>query len=377
MTSENIQKFLFLGVMILIVVFANNGQLTRRVTSLSDANFSASVGGGPPPVFVLKSPNQILTQISQTTTFVSKEASSGMSSAPSEQTMGDKVPVVPLQPGTGVTGKDVVENAVDSSGVSLASADDPGYSTFYRVGSENPPDIQARVGLVADMKSGEYFWSQLPNVRWPLASLTKLMTAAIASRNITLNSSTTLSDSDFVIGSTDKEIKAEDTFTVADLRLVMLLESRNEAAEAIANFYGRDRFFEAMNSQAASWGLSDTYFSDPSGLSAANQSTAADLSKFMRNIFGQYPEILKITKMKSSYVTELDSGRRVLINNINNFAGRPDFLGGKTGYTDEANGNLISVFSYERQPVLIIVLGTDDRFGDTEKLLGWFERNFK
>ncbi len=59
------------------------------------------------------------------------------------------------------------------------------------------------------------------------------------------------------------------------------------------------------------------------------------------------------------------------MNNINVFAGTDEFLGGKTGSTPEAEGNLISIFEVSRgaSPVIIIVLGTDDRFGETENIL--------
>ena len=55
----------------------------------------------------------------------------------------------------------------------------------------------------------------------------------------------------------------------------------------------------------------------------------------------------------------------------NQFAGTPEFLGGKTGYTDEARGNLLSLFAIGGQTFTVIVLGTDDRFGDTERIRSW------
>ena len=53
----------------------------------------------------------------------------------------------------------------------------------------------------------------------------------------------------------------------------------------------------------------------------------------------------------------------------NEFAGTAAFLGGKTGYTDEAQGNLVSLFSMRGTPVVIVVLGSADRFGETRTLL--------
>jgi len=70
------------------------------------------------------------------------------------------------------------------------------------------------------------------------------------------------------------------------------------------------------------------------------------------------------------------SSRPVAFSNINHFAGQADFLGGKTGYTDDAGGNLLSLFSYQKRPVLVLVMGASDRFGETRRLLQWFKNSY-
>jgi D-alanyl-D-alanine carboxypeptidase len=132
-----------------------------------------------------------------------------------------------------------------------------------------------------------------------------------------------------------------------------------------------------MNARAAAWGMTNTYFGDPSGLSATNESTANDFLKLAQEVYNHYPQIFTTTRTPQTYITEQNSGKKILVKSINNFAGEPDFIGGKTGHTNEADGNLLSIFSYENKPVFILVLGTDDRFGDTQKLYAWFKANFK
>jgi D-alanyl-D-alanine carboxypeptidase len=126
-----------------------------------------------------------------------------------------------------------------------------------------------------------------------------------------------------------------------------------------------------MKNQAVAWGMFNTYFGDPTGLSSANQSTLDDLEIFMGHIWREYPGILAYSKNSIKTLTDSVTGKPVVIYAINKFASRPDFLGGKTGYTDIAKENLISVFNVNNRTVLTIILGSDDRFGDTEILLGW------
>jgi D-alanyl-D-alanine endopeptidase (penicillin-binding protein 7) len=265
----------------------------------------------------------------------------------------------------------------DSNIVSLESGGGAAWSAFSRYQNDPLPVLGANSALIADLRTGDVFFDSKSSMRWPLASLTKLMTAMIISQNVALNQSTTLVAADFPAESSDGDMQPGERYSINDLRSAMLLESSNEAAMALANFYGYDRFMAAMNTKATEWGLSNTHFDDPVGLSVSNQSTAADLLHMAGYIYSQNPEIFKITAKKSAYVKELNSGKKILVKTTNDFAGRPDFLGGKTGYTDEASGNLLSIFSYERRPILIVVLGTEDRFGDTEKLLNWFEGDYK
>jgi D-alanyl-D-alanine carboxypeptidase len=66
------------------------------------------------------------------------------------------------------------------------------------------------------------------------------------------------------------------------------------------------------------------------------------------------------------------------VKSINDFAGNADFIGGKTGYTDQADGNLLSIFEYGGRPIFIMVLGINDgvRFNATQQLYDWFKTNF-
>lgn len=240
-----------------------------------------------------------------------------------------------------------------------------------------PVALQNAASLVADIKTGTVYDAVRVGERWPTASLAKLMTATVVLDNFNLAARITITEPMFALDPTEQTLVVGGTYTAADLLNAMLLPSSNVAAEALAAFYGKDAFLQMMNARAAAWGMEDTHFDDPSGISAADQSTASDLLKLAKMIYTSYPRILQITRTLQAYVTEQNSGKKTLIKNINGFAGEADFVGGKTGHTNEASGNLLSVFRYNGHSLLIIVLGSDDRFSDTQKLYDWYKANIK
>jgi D-alanyl-D-alanine carboxypeptidase len=278
--------------------------------------------------------------------------------------------------GGSFAGSSVAANAGAISVVPIGSVSD---SAFSRVGGTAPPDLAVEAGLVADLTTGTRFMSENATERWPLASVTKLMTATIVLDKLSLSQKITITQDAFNADTSEKTLRVGDTYTVADLLHFLLLPSSNVAAEALARAYGRTQFIGEMNTRAASWGMKDTSYADPSGLAVGSQSTAADLVLLAQKIYADYPEILKITRTPQVTATEIDSGKKVSIKNINEFSGEADFIGGKTGYTDQADGNLLSLFSDNGHPVVVVVLGTDDnaRFTNTEALYNWFTKNFQ
>jgi D-alanyl-D-alanine carboxypeptidase (penicillin-binding protein 5/6) len=243
--------------------------------------------------------------------------------------------------------------------------------------SNAEPKLSLAGWVVGDLTNGKVLASLNPDKRWPTASITKLMTAVLAKEKIDLNAKITITENMLAVDPTEQALALGNTYTAPDLLAVMLLPSSNVAAEALANAYGYGALLTEMNSRATAWGMTNTYFGDPSGLAAANQSTASDLFKFAQVINASYPDIFRITRTREAAITEQNSGRKTIVKNINVFAGAPDFIGGKTGHTDEAAGNLLSVFSANNHRIFIVVLGTNDRFGDTRKLYEWYKGKIK
>lgn len=239
-----------------------------------------------------------------------------------------------------------------------------------------PPGVIASrsdefVGAAAAVSSleGEQLFEFHTKKIWPAASLTKLVTALTALTIFESDERIILSEEAIATEGDRTGFMAGEVLTVQDLVTAMLVVSSNDAAEALASHGDRVVFMQKMNSIAADIGMQNTIFDDPSGLSLQNRTTVEDIEALVRYIEKHNPEILAASTMKTAYVTDLLTGTTHTLHNINVFAGRSDFLGGKTGYLPAAGGNLVSVLRKDDAVYIVTVFGTADRFGETEKLL--------
>ncbi len=267
--------------------------------------------------------------------------------------------------------------AGSAAGFNAAAATSSGPSMYVRAGDAPAPTFDDAATLVADLTTGTVFEATNPDRRWPTASLAKLMSATIVEDKIDLTTQVSITSQMFAADPSEPVLAVGGTYTTADLLHLMLLPSSNVAAEAVAWFYGHGAFLNEMNARATAWGMTSTYYNDPFGISAADQSTAHDLMLLAQKIYTDYPQILAVTRTPVWTVTDLATGGKTVIRSINDFAGGPTFIGGKTGHTPQAEGNLISIFRYDDYPVLVIVLGTNNRFNDTQELYDWFKANYK
>ncbi len=240
------------------------------------------------------------------------------------------------------------------------------------------PNFSSEAYMVADLSTGSIIAGANVSKRWPTASLTKLMTATLVFDQLTTSTRITITPQMFAADPDERALVIGGTYTVEDLLHLMLMPSSNVAAQAMADYIGRAQFMNEMNARATAWGMTDTYFDDPSGISAANQSTAKDLMILAQHIYENYPGILAITNTPVTTITELNSGKTITVRSINNFAGTPDFIGGKTGNTPQADANLLSLFNDNGTPVLVTVLGAPALpFIDTSMLYSWYRANYK
>lgn len=228
--------------------------------------------------------------------------------------------------------------------------------------------ISADAYIVVDVKSKKIILEKNIDQKYPIASVTKLMNAVIVLENINTKTQIRLTKDMLKPEGQSPSLFINLKIPVADLLKASLIQSVNDAAQALSHAVGAGRFVKLMNKKAKALGMDHTVYYDAHGLNPKNVSTAGDLAKLMAHIYQNRPEILSITKNNDFWLPDV-KGRLLKFKNLNNFYIMPDFIGGKTGYLVEAKETMASLFMINEKPVIIVVLRSDNAQADTLKLV--------
>lgn len=238
------------------------------------------------------------------------------------------------------------------------------------------PELEARAAVLFDISSGKFLFAENMNRRLPIASITKLMTAVVVLENLDLSRTFTVSAENVNVDGNGADLYRGEQIKGGNLFKIMLIKSSNDAAlvfAAQAQKEGID-LIAKMNEKAQQIGMFNTKFSDPAGLDDYGAfSTAADLVKLVR--YSEKHELISETlREKSADVYSVDGQIAHHLINTNQLLGQISgiFLG-KTGYTDRALGTMVLDvhIGSGQDRVISIILGSDDRFGETKKLIDW------
>ncbi len=192
--------------------------------------------------------------------------------------------------------------------------------------------------LVGDVSSGEVLVSRKSTSTYPLASVTKLMTAIVTKENIDLHHEAVVTREAYNTFGNEGELMLGEKILVSDLLVPLLIESSNKGAEVLAYDYGREDFLKLMNGKAKQLRMNSTYYNDASGLDARNVSSPNDLFRLAQFTKRTYPEIFDTTRIRE-YTIYSHAWK-----NQNAFLLRSDFKGGKNGFIDEAKKTTVSLF---------------------------------
>lgn len=245
------------------------------------------------------------------------------------------------------------------------------------------PQLASNRALVINQNTGEVIYAKNSNIRSPIASITKLMTAMVVlDARQSLDEIIYISESDVdTLKGTSSRLPVGTSLSRSDMLQLALMSSENRAAFALASNYpgGRSAFVKAMNTKALSLGLMETQFAEPTGLMAQNVSTAEDLYKLVSAAY-QYPEI-RLATTTTSYDIYLN-GRQtpVEFRNTNSLVrdGEWDIGLSKTGYINEAGRCLVLQTTVAGEPMIMVFLnasGTNKRTGDVIRVKKWVEHN--
>ncbi|KKW20796.1 MAG: hypothetical protein A2W52_02830 [Candidatus Taylorbacteria bacterium RIFCSPHIGHO2_02_49_25] len=265
-------------------------------------------------------------------------------------------------------------------------------AAIYDEPRENPYqaiELAARAAYVFDARAGKTLFAKNETEPLALASITKIMTAAVALSLIPETTYITIApqaikeegDSGLVVG---------ERWLLRDLLKFMLLESSNDAAAAVSSAIGemlavralsdedhRRLFIEKMNEEAARLGLSSTRFFNESGLDIDEThpgavSSGKETARLLAYALLQFPAVFAETRWSELEFGNENGGRYSAQNTNKEVDTLPLLIASKTGYTDLAGGNLVIAFDAGfNYPIVISVLGStiDERFNDVRKLV--------
>ncbi len=246
------------------------------------------------------------------------------------------------------------------------------------------PSIDARSGVVAYIDSEnnkKFVFEKNKDLKVPIASITKLMTALIVLENYDLDETITISEEIFGSNfSRNNNFFPKEEYRVKDLLYSLLMESDNTVSRILAQ---KINFIELMNEKALNLGMTNTYFINPSGLDpldvsqVANYSTAKDLTILVEVIL-EKPLIIEILSTSEYNLIRQDGFFKHTIINTNELLSEmPEIIMGKTGTTSRAGQCLVLAVSKNNKGYLIsVILGSKDRFKETKKIINWANKAY-
>ena len=210
-------------------------------------------------------------------------------------------------------------------------------------------------------------WSRNPRDRYPNASTTKMVTALLASEATEPSEVVTVSATAGAIGGGGLDLAAGDTYTVDALMHALLLDSSNEAAQALADHVGDD-FVAQMNAFVQSIGAGRTRFANPHGLDAeGHYSSAADLATIGAEVLAD-PYLAEI--VATARATIQTPRGAVTVENRNVLLETYDgAIGIKTGRTLGAGNVLVAAAERNGRTVIAVAMNSYDSFADSAALL--------
>jgi D-alanyl-D-alanine carboxypeptidase len=287
-------------------------------------------------------------------------------------------------------------NAISNFIISAAQETNPDFLPI-RNWDISQPEIKAEAALIFEPVKNKILYQKNIEQVLPIASLTKLMTGLVVLEEISLDQIITVSKEAIEAYGDNGGLVIDEKISVKNLLYALLMESSNDAAIALAEAFGNypsgtvlegPSLVFLMNQKAGELGLKDTHFIDPTGFNPANVSTALDLAKLVKYCLEQ-PLIWQILKTSAIDVSSADG---LIIHHLTNTNQLLDYwpmiVGGKTGYTDEAQGCMILVIEQDlnntknyigqlsSEYLIIIILGAKERFLETEKLINWVKEAY-
>jgi D-alanyl-D-alanine carboxypeptidase (penicillin-binding protein 5/6) len=236
------------------------------------------------------------------------------------------------------------------------------------------PNPEARAFFVVNAANGEVLASRSAHAQVPIASITKLMTVLVALDHLKVDDVVTVSREEAQVGESRIPLRRGQRISVRDLLAGALIQSANNAADALAAAAsGGDvpRFVEWMNARARKLGLRDTHFARPDGLDTPGHVSSARDVAVLARVAMHSPVVRDLVRERSDSI----EGGRFVVHTWNDLLGVfPGLIGVKTGHTADAGWCQVAAARRHGFTIYAVILGSPSRAqrnADLNRLLAW------
>jgi D-alanyl-D-alanine carboxypeptidase len=231
---------------------------------------------------------------------------------------------------------------------------------FVTPAHAGPPPVSARAYFVVNPATGEVLAQKRAWTRVPIASITKLMTVIVALDHAKWNDVVRVQREAAEVGESTINLRTGERITVGDLVKGALIQSANDAADALADYVGHGNegaFIQMMNAKAVELGLSRTHFARPDGLDArGHYSTALDVTR-LAEIAMRDPRVRAVVRERTASIS---GGRK--LHTWNDLLGVFNGIYGvKTGHTSAAGWCQVAAVRRNGVTLYTTVLGSPTR----------------
>lgn len=238
------------------------------------------------------------------------------------------------------------------------------------VSSDNTPTTSARSAALYEPETNNFLYKKNFNLRLPMASTTKIMTALLAIEHLDMEKTVKVDDRAIGVDGSSIYLETGEEMSAENLIYALMLASANDAAEALAYEISGDieSFSALMNERAYTLGARDTNFENPHGLDAGGHyTTAHDLSLISAEALSN-PIFRKIC---STYKKTIESNlkTRTVVNHNKLLRMYEDCIGVKTGYTQLSGRSLVGAAEREGLTLISVTIDAPNDWSDHKALL--------
>lgn len=248
-----------------------------------------------------------------------------------------------------------------------------------QIGSQPLYLANSTSALAIDRETATTLYSARADQKRPLASITKIATLLVIlsrhqlSEQVKVGQLPPYEDGAALIG-----IQPGETYRLGDLVKAALIPSANDAADALAIYDSGSitAFAAQMNRTMNTWHIANTHFNNANGLrDDGNYTTANALGQIA--LLALKNQTIRDTVRQSTVTITSTAGRTLTDNTTNDLLASGKFYGIKTGYTLAAGECFLGLTQIGGHEIITVVLGSPDRFGETDRLVNWIGRNYQ